>query len=142
MGLQVYDLVGEVSKKEEEKIKNFLKEVFKKKGLIPNKYDISVVMVDDEKIKELNSKYRGKDSPTDVLSFSLGKDTKGRIVGEIYISLETVKQQAEENNKSLLDEIAFLALHGVLHILGYDHETDEDYEVMEKEASKLFSLWK
>ncbi|MGB9788532.1 MULTISPECIES: rRNA maturation RNase YbeY [Dictyoglomus] len=142
MSVNIFDLYGCFDKKEEDRVKNFVKEVFKKEGFLPNKYDISVVLVDDEKIRELNSKYRGKDTPTDVLSFSLGKDPKGRIVGEIYISIDTAKIQAEENNKTLIDEVAFLTLHGLLHILGYDHENDEEYEKMEKETKKLISLWR
>lgn len=142
MSINVYDLYGGIDKKSIERIKNFVKEIFKKKGFLPNKYDLSVVLVGDSKIEELNSTYRNKNSPTDVLSFSLGKDPRGRIIGEVYISIDTAKIQAQENNKELIDELAFLVLHGVLHILGYDHETDRDYEEMEKETSKLMVLWK
>jgi len=95
-----------------------------------------------EKIRELNNKYRKKDASTDVLSFSLGKDPKGRIIGEIYISIDTARVQSEENNKNLIDEVAFLTLHGLLHILGYDHEKEEDYREMEKETKNLISLWR
>ncbi len=142
MSVNVFDLKGYFEKKENERIKNFVKEVLKKKGLLPNKYDISVVFVNDEKIRELNNKYRKKDASTDVLSFSLGKDPKGRIIGEIYISIDTARVQSEENNKNLIDEVAFLTLHGLLHILGYDHEKEEDYREMEKETKNLISLWR
>ncbi len=142
MSVNVFDLKNKINKKDIDKIKDFIREVFKKKGFLPNKYDLSIVIVNDEKIKELNSKYRGKDMPTDVLSFSLGKDPKGRVIGEIYISFDTASKQAIENNKDLLDEIAFLSLHGTLHILGYDHEEEKDFEEMERETLKLISLWK
>lgn len=106
MSVNVFDLKNKINKKELDKVKDFIKEVLRK-GILPNKYDLSIVIVDDDKIKELNSKYRGKDIPTDVLSFSLGKDPKGRLIGEIYISYDTATKQAIENNKDLLDEIAF-----------------------------------
>lgn len=142
MSVNIYDLYGGIERKSLERIKNFVKEVFKKEGFLPNRYDVSIVLVDDIKIKELNNKYRSKNNPTDVLSFNLGKDPKGRIIGEIYISIDTAKVQAIENKKDLIDELAFLSLHGVLHILGYDHESEEDYERMEKETSKLIILWR
>lgn len=142
MSVNIYDLYGGIEKKNLEKIKNFVKEVFKKEGFLSNRYDLSIVLVDDLKIRELNNKYRNKDNPTDVLSFYLGKDPKGRIIGEIYISIDTARVQALENKKDLLDELAFLSLHGVLHILGFDHETEEDYEKMEKETAKLIVLWR
>ncbi|MGB9857234.1 MAG: rRNA maturation RNase YbeY [Dictyoglomaceae bacterium] len=141
MSLEIFNIEERLNKKENEKLKRFLKEVLKRKGLSPINYDISIVFVDDEKIRELNKKYRNKDNPTDVLSFNLGKDPRGRIIGEIYISIPSAEKQSIENNKSLLNEIAFLSLHGVLHILGYDHETSLEREEMEKETQNLLKYW-
>ncbi|MCS7201650.1 MAG: rRNA maturation RNase YbeY [Dictyoglomus sp.] len=141
MSLEIYNLKEGLTKKDNDKLKMFLKEILRKKGLLPKNYDISVVFVDDEKIRELNKKYRNKDKPTDVLSFNLGKDPKGRIIGEIYISISTAEKQCLENNRSLLDEIAFLSLHGLLHILGYDHENLSEREKMDKETQNLLKYW-
>lgn len=141
VSLEIFDLQKGLKKKDNDKLKKFLKEVLKEKGFLPLNYDISIVFVDDIKIRELNKKYRKKDKSTDVLSFNLGKDPKGRLIGEIYISIPTAEKQCLENNRSLLDEIAFLSLHGLLHILGYDHENIDDKEKMDKETQNFLKYW-
>ncbi len=141
VSLEIFNFQEGLDKKDSEKLKKYLKEVLKKKGFTSVNYDISIVFVDDEKIRELNKKYRKKDKPTDVLSFNLGKDPKNRIIGEIYISIPTAKKQSVENNKSLLDEIVFLSLHGILHILGYDHKHPSEKKEMEKETQNLLKYW-
>jgi len=100
---------------------------------------VSVLITDDEKIHELNRQYRGKDAPTDVLSFPL-YDDEGYLdeeeLGDIVISLERAKLQAEEYGHSLNREIAFLTAHSMLHLLGYDHENGET-EMFEKQEEIL-----
>ncbi len=96
--------------------------------------DFSVVLVSDRKISQLNKKYRGKRGPTDVLSFEAGQDD---YLGDIIISVETAKRQAEELGHCLERELKILMIHGFLHLLGYDHETDRgEMRAIEKE------LWK
>lgn len=98
--------------------------------------EISVTFVLDLEIHEMNREYRGKDKPTDVLSFPLtsGVPEAEDIVngmaalGDIVISLETAERQAREYGHSIEREIAFLAVHSMLHLLGYDHETSEEDE--------------
>ncbi len=90
--------------------------------------EVSVTFVDNERIKELNSEYRNIDRETDVLSFPTGDTGEGVTLGDVVISLEKAKAQAEEYGHSLEREIAFLTVHSVLHLLGYDHETGEDDE--------------
>ena len=97
----------------------------------------SVIIVDNEKIHEINKQYRGIDRPTDVISFALEEDenyeVKERLLGDIYISIDKVYEQAKEYNHSVKRELFFLVTHGFLHLLGYDH--------MEKdEEEKMFSL--
>ncbi len=95
--------------------------------------DLNVVFVDDQEIQRLNKDYRKKDSPTDVLSFSYLESVDFKetgLIGEIYISVETAKRQAEEIGWSLDQELIKLFVHGLVHIYGYDHETDEGYEEM------------
>lgn len=94
---------------------------------------LNVVFVDDEYIHILNKRYRNKDKPTDVLSFSyLGQNDNfdPDLIGEIYISVPTAKRQAKDVNWPLSNELNKLFVHGFLHIFGYDHETDEEYIVM------------
>ncbi len=103
--------------------------------------EVSVTLTDDAHIHELNKKYRGVDRPTDVLSFALteseepevegGPETE--ILGDLVLSVERVAAQAKEYGHSLRREAAFLTVHGMLHLLGYDHIEDEDREEMEAE---------
>lgn len=95
---------------------------------------ISLVWVDDQKIQDLNKTYRGKDQPTDILSFSYLDDVdptaEEKELGELVISNETLKRQAEEAGHADDQEALVLFTHGLLHILGYDHETKEDLAIM------------
>ena len=91
--------------------------------------EINVTFVDDAQIKELNSHYRHKDSATDVLSFPMGTDGKydinpdsgAYVLGDVVISLERAAEQAAKYGHSLQEEVSFLTVHSVLHLLGYDH---------------------
>ena len=97
--------------------------------------DFSIAFVSDRRMKELNSFFRGKDSTTDVLSFpheSDEFDPDESKLGDIVISVEQAERQAEENGLTLESETKQLILHGVLHLCGYDHETD-DGEMNKKE---------
>lgn len=107
-----------------------------------NRGDISIVLTDDEEIRRLNRAYRGKDEPTDVLSFSLRETSveetqlditalEGELpLGEVYISVPTARLQAQAGGRSLEEEVAFLAVHGVMHLLGYEDETEQGYQQM------------
>ena len=103
--------------------------------------EVSVTLTDNAHIHELNRDYRGIDRPTDVLSFALNESEEPEIVGgpetdvlgELVISVERAEEQAEEYGHSLRREIAFLTVHGMLHLLGYDHIEDEEREEMERE---------
>lgn len=95
----------------------------------------NVIIINNEEIHRINKEYRGIDRPTDVISFALEDDdtfikTDKRILGDIYISIDKARQQAEEYGHKLLRELCFLTIHGILHLLGYDHMTKEDEEVM------------
>lgn len=95
----------------------------------------SVVFVDDEEIHKMNREYRGVDRVTDVISFAL-EDNEDivyndlRMLGDIFICIPQMKRQATEYGHSEKRELAFLAVHGILHLLGYDHMTEEDEHVM------------
>lgn len=95
---------------------------------ITEKMIISVILINNQTIHEMNRNYRDIDKPTDVLSFENQEDLYE--IGDVFISIDKVKEQAEELEHSLEYELAFIALHGFLHCLGYDHITDEDNEEM------------
>ena len=95
----------------------------------------NIIIVDNEYIHQLNKTYRGVDRPTDVISFALEDNGAcetefGRILGDIYISIDQARIQAKEYGHSLKRELAFLSIHGFLHLLGYDHMTEEEEKEM------------
>jgi probable rRNA maturation factor len=94
---------------------------------------VTVVIDDDARIRELNKLWRGLDKPTNVLSFPSPDTQPGpeRTLGDIAISYETAAREAAAEDKSFADHMAHLSVHGFLHLLGYDHESDDDAEEME-----------
>ena len=103
---------------------------------VPNA-SASLVITDDETVKELNMAHRGLNEVTDVLSFSLGSTPGGASFGEIYISLPQAKRQATALNASLLEELARLLVHGRLHLVGWIHDTPTQLETMERETETI-----
>ena len=103
--------------------------------------EVSVTLTDDAHIHELNRTYRAVDRPTDVLSFALTESEEPEIVGgeghdvlgDLVISLERMRAQAAEYGHSELRELSFLTVHGMLHLLGYDHMEEEERQEMEEE---------
>lgn len=97
----------------------------------------NIVIVNNKKIREINKKYRGKDESTDVISFAFEETINinyknKRFLGEIYISVDKAISQAKEYNHSLKREVCFLTVHGLLHLLGYNHIDEEDRKEMRK----------
>ncbi len=106
-----------------------------------DKDDVSIVFSDSEFIKEINKKYRNKDKVTDVLSFPESvKGFKGvsSSLGEIIICPLQLKQQAKEQGVSFKEELARILIHGLLHLLGYDHEISKKEEIKMKEREEYF----
>lgn len=96
----------------------------------------NIIIVDNDYIHKLNKEYRNIDRETDVITFALEDDKTFnpsiRVLGDVYISIDKAKSQSEEYEHSLLRELSFLAVHGMLHLLGYDHMKKEEEEVMFK----------
>lgn len=95
----------------------------------------NVIIIDNEEIHKINKEYRGIDRPTDVISFALEDDDtfvamEKRILGDIYISIDKAREQAVEYGHSLLRELCFLIIHGILHLLGYDHMEASEEKIM------------
>jgi probable rRNA maturation factor len=96
--------------------------------------ELSLVLSDDEFIHQLNREYRGKDRPTDVLSFE--QDPDAGVLGDIVISVPTARRQAKAHGHSTANEIEWLFLHGTLHLLGYDDETEAQSDEMDRRAHR------
>ena len=116
-------------------LKPLLEYARKKENLEDTELEFSVIIVDNKKIHEINKEYRGIDRPTDVISFALEDNEEiefdhYRVLGDIYISIDKVREQAREYGHSEKRELAFLTVHGFLHLLGYDHMKPEDEKVM------------
>ena len=100
-----------------------------------NNVEFNIIIIDNPRIHEMNKEYRGVDRETDVITFAL-EDHKDiefedlRLVGDVYISIDKARSQAKDYGHSLKREISFLAIHGLLHLLGYDHMNPEDEKVM------------
>ncbi len=122
---------------------------------LPQEAEVDVTIVDDEEIHSMNREYRGMDRPTDVLSFALDEDCgegaepeliggpEEHLYGDIIISAETALRQAEEYGHGLEREMTYLAVHGMFHLLGYDHMTEADKAQMrakEEEALRAINL--
>lgn len=108
--------------------------------------EVSIVLTDDEHIRNLNKKYRGIDSPTDVLSFPMIDNFNEEMpyqdeipLGDIVISLERVEEQRKDYGHSFERELAYLAVHGLLHLLGYDHMNDDDQREMRAREEEILS---
>ena len=109
-----------------------------------SKCEFNIIIIDNEKIKEINREFRNIDRETDVISFAMedNMDVKYedfRLLGDIYISIDRVKSQALEYGHSTVREICFLATHGILHLLGYDHLEIDEEEEMNRLQEELLS---
>ena len=101
--------------------------------------EINIEIADNCKIQELNKEYRGKDCPTDVLSFPMNEinpENGKNQLGDVIISIEKAKQQSEELGHSIECELMFLSVHATLHLLGYDHEISEADDAVMREKQK------
>ena len=122
-------------------VEKVLYKAMEKEGLENTSFNL--IIVDNEYIHELNKNYRNIDRETDVITFALEDEDSlvvgldERILGDIYISIDKARSQAEDYGHGLLRELAFLAVHGFYHLLGYDHMTKEDEEIMFKKQEEV-----
>jgi probable rRNA maturation factor len=146
------DETNEVTEEAQQLVESILQFAARKEN-IEKDTELSVTFVNNDRIREINKEYRHKDSATDVISFALeemGEDEveivgaeMPRMLGDIIISIERTKEQAEEYGHSFDRELGFLALHGFLHLLGFDHMNEEDEKVMftkQKEILEEYGL--
>ena len=134
---------------EETFIKKVVEQVLKEEKIVQG-VDVYITLTNNEEIHKINQEYRKIDRPTDVLSFPMyereeinnlkqerEKDTIEKILGDIVISIEKVKEQAEEYGHSFERELAYLVTHGCLHLLGYDHMLEEEQKEMRKREEEI-----
>ena len=147
----------EVDEKLEELVQKIVNAVLEYEENEEN-YEVSISFVNDEEIQDLNKEYRGIDNATDVLSFPMMEfDEEDESIdageefeyieeelplGDIVISIDRTKAQAEEYGHSFERELAFLLVHGMLHLLGYDHEEEKDEKVMMKTQEEILEMLK
>ncbi len=146
------DEIGEVKEEECTLVQQLLFIAAEQEG-VKEGTEVSITFVDNDRIQEINREYRDKDQPTDVISFALEEMGEGEIViisedipkllGDIIISIPKAREQAKDYGHSFARELGFLAVHGFLHLLGYDHMTQEDEEKMfsrQKEILEAYGL--
>ncbi len=128
------------------------KEIMLKSFLNKYKFDtlsFDIVLADNKEIHRINKEYRKKDAPTDVITFAIFADSieEERYIidneinlGEIIISLDKIKEQSKENNISFEEELYFIISHGILHLLGFDHQNETDYNFMIENQNKAKAM--
>jgi probable rRNA maturation factor len=106
---------------------------------IEGKFEVSFNLVDSEEIKKINKEYRNVNKPTDVLSFpQMETFNKVTDMGDIFINKDIIESQAKEIGSDPSTEIKFLFMHGLLHLIGYDHVKEKDYSIMRKKEKEFF----
>lgn len=110
---------------------DFVVRNLKSKTLRKSNMELTIALVTEQKIRSLNMSYRKKDYPTDILSF---ESSDPQNLGELVISMDVLRRQAREHKLTLQEETCYMLVHGVLHLLGYDHERDD------KEAARMYRL--
>lgn len=139
MHIDYHDATNSIDEEYIELLDRLLTSAAKKEG-VTKEAEMSVNFVDNDEIQEINRNYRQKDMPTDVISFAMQETVEGEMaivgeelpvtLGDIVISVDRAKEQAKEFNHSFKRELAFLTIHGFLHLLGYDHMNEEDEKIM------------
>jgi len=131
----------EVCKVDSQRLKDHAKKFMQTLGRQDD--ELSILLVDDANIRNLNRQHRKIDSATDVLSFpqNEGDEFISHMLGDVVISVETAERQAAEHHFSLEQELVLLLIHGLLHLLGYDHErSPQDEKMMKEKTWELFGL--
>ena len=151
----MYEIIYEEIDEDEEYekiVKRVLSKCFKEEKIINSKLYITITLTTPKHIKKINKEYRNIDKATDVLSFPMFekdeleqkiKDNNFEhedILGDIIISIEKVKEQAEEYNHSFEREFSYMLVHGFYHLLGYDHIKEEDKKIMREKEEKILNM--
>lgn len=140
VNIQFYNQTSESVDTYEAMITTVVNETIKQENLTSEMLECSFIFVDNEQIREINANYRQKDAVTDVITFAIEDEMPGeikiqgipmpRMLGDVFISLPRTREQAERYGHSFERELSFLAVHGCLHLLGYDHIEPEEEKIM------------
>ncbi len=137
MKVTIVDKVNYLKKEQKQKLKKLTLSILRKLK-IPNRKELCITFVNDESMRKINEDYRKINRTTDVLAFQQeGPDTS--LLGDIIISIETAVRRSNMHNMKLQDEINILIIHGVLHLLGYNHKRKTEAREMREKESELFS---
>ena len=138
--IQFYNQTSDSVETYEAMITTVVNETIKQENLTNEMLECSFIFVDNEQIREINANYRQKDAVTDVITFAIEDEMPGeikiqgipmpRMLGDVFISLPRTREQAERYGHSFERELSFLAVHGCLHLLGYDHIEPEEEKIM------------
>lgn len=144
MEIEIFNETEENLDKELNELKELLVNVAHDEGL--ENILFNVIIIDNSRIREINREYRNIDRETDVISFALEDDKtfnleEIRVLGDIYISIDKARSQAIEYGHSFKRELSFLAIHGFLHLLGYDHMEKDEEEIMFKKQEEVLSRY-
>lgn len=142
----IIDLTNENSKfnLDLDKIESFVHYVIKKEYDSEKDVYVSILISDNYEIQNINREYRGKDMPTDVISFAYNEtDNEGiyDVLGDIIISFDKVEEQSKEYEHSIEREFFYVLLHGILHLLGYDHIEEEDKKIMREKEEQILEKY-
>jgi probable rRNA maturation factor len=152
MEIDMIDEITALTDEQWEEIKDLLNFAAEKESVKAGA-ELSITFVDNDKIQEINREYRDKDLPTDVISFPMEEMGEGEMkihydeeaaplmLGDIIISIPKAEEQAEDYGHSLKRELGFLALHGFLHLLGYDHENEADEKEMFDKQKEILDAY-
>lgn len=148
--IDLVDETNQLSEEQMEDIEKLLNFAAEKENIEDNS-EVSVTFVSNERIHEINREYRDKDAPTDVISFAMEELGEGeieligeelpRVLGDIIISIPKAEEQAKEYGHSFIRELGFLAVHGFLHLLGYDHMEKEEEEKMFSRQKEILDAY-
>jgi probable rRNA maturation factor len=148
--IDLHDETGTLTSEQENLITNLIKSAADYEKL-EGEIELSITFVEEKRIQEMNKEYREKDAPTDVISFALNDEVDGEVelvmegmpnaLGDIIISVDHISRQAEEYGHSFDRELGFLAVHGFLHLLGYDHMSEEDEKAMFSRQEEILSAY-
>lgn len=139
MKVRVSDETGELDSKYRNRLRRMAGTILKSLGL-PTRCELSVTFTDDRRMRELNRVWRDIDRTTDVLSFPQDGGPDFSLLGDVVISLETASRQSRRYGNTVNEEIKKLLVHGILHLLGYDHKKKKEKVIMREHETDLLSL--
>jgi probable rRNA maturation factor len=136
VNIDIMDETGGLEAKYTKTLRKIARLILKELGL-PKESELSINIIGDSQMRELNRKYRGIDRTTDVLSFPQSEGPDFTLLGDILISIETAERHSKSYGVTLHEELKKLIIHGILHLLGHDHKKKKETEIMREKETEL-----